>query len=134
MSDRERPVFTEGNGPLMARRTAVRPGLMAAPWSSPVLLDSCRPSGPRPLCQGSRSDRVRLGLDTADSAETIEQRGGRHHQPGGSGAVSSFVIDDLAGTGGLLMAQAEDPRSARRRPVIALMYGGYVARATPLDP
>ncbi len=33
------------NGPLMARWTAVRPALMAAPWSSPVLLDSCRPSG-----------------------------------------------------------------------------------------
>jgi hypothetical protein len=43
----------------------------------PVLLDSCRPSGSWPPCQGSRSDRVRLGLDTADSAETIEQRGGQ---------------------------------------------------------
>src|SRR5437773_7999293 len=32
---------------------------------------------PWPPCQGSRSDRVRLGLDTTDSAETIEQRGGR---------------------------------------------------------
>jgi len=29
----------------MARRTAVRPALMAAPWSSPGLLDSCHPSG-----------------------------------------------------------------------------------------
>ena len=44
-SDRERPLVTGVNGPLMARRTAVRPALMAVPWSSPVLLDSCHPSG-----------------------------------------------------------------------------------------
>jgi hypothetical protein len=30
-SNRERPLVTEVNGPLMARRTAVRPALMAAP-------------------------------------------------------------------------------------------------------
>jgi len=29
----------------MARRIVVRPALMAASWSSPILLDSCRPSG-----------------------------------------------------------------------------------------
>ena len=34
-SDRERPLITGFNGPLMARRTAVRSGLMAVPWSSP---------------------------------------------------------------------------------------------------
>ena len=73
-SDGERPVFTGVNGTLMARRTAVWPVLMAAPWSSPVLLDSCDISlGPWLACQGTRSDRVRLGLDTADSAGTIEQ-------------------------------------------------------------
>ena len=44
-SDRERPLVTGVNGTLMARRTAVRPALMAGSWSSPVLLDSCRPSG-----------------------------------------------------------------------------------------
>ena len=44
-SDRERPLDTGVNGPLMARRTAVRPALKAASWSSPVLLDSCCPSG-----------------------------------------------------------------------------------------
>jgi len=44
-SDRERPLVTGVNGPLMARRTAVRPALKAASWSSPVLLDSCCPSG-----------------------------------------------------------------------------------------
>ena len=44
-SDRERPLITGVNGPLMARRTAVHPALMGASWSSPVLLDSCRPSG-----------------------------------------------------------------------------------------
>jgi hypothetical protein len=42
--DRERPLVTGVNGPLMARRTAVRRALMAASWSSPVLLDSCRHS------------------------------------------------------------------------------------------
>ena len=76
-SDRERPFVTGVNGPLMARRTAIRAALIAVPWSSPVLLDSCRPSGRGRRCQGSRSDRVRLGLDTAATAETIEQRGGR---------------------------------------------------------
>ena len=44
-SDRERPLVTGVNGPLMARRTAARPAPVAASWSSPVLLDSCRPSG-----------------------------------------------------------------------------------------
>ena len=44
-SGRERPLFTGVNGTLMARRAVVRPELMAASWSSPVLLDSCRPSG-----------------------------------------------------------------------------------------
>jgi hypothetical protein len=44
-SDRERPLVTGVNGTLMSRRTVVRPGLMAASWSSPVLLDSCLPSG-----------------------------------------------------------------------------------------
>ena len=44
-SDRERPFVTGVNGPLMARRTAVRAALIAVPWSSPVLLDSCHPSG-----------------------------------------------------------------------------------------
>ena len=47
------------NSTLMARRTAVRPALMAASWSSPVLLDSCHPSEPWLPPQGSRSDRVR---------------------------------------------------------------------------
>ena len=41
-SDRDRPLVTGVNGPLMARRTVVRPTLVAASWSSPVLLDSCR--------------------------------------------------------------------------------------------
>ena len=44
-SDRERPLVTGVNGTLMARRIVVRPALMAAAWSFPVLLDSCRPSG-----------------------------------------------------------------------------------------
>jgi hypothetical protein len=34
-SDRERPLVTGVNGPLMARRTAVRRALMAVPCSSP---------------------------------------------------------------------------------------------------
>src|SRR3954452_1338099 len=44
-SDRERPLVAGVNGPLMARRTGLRLALMAASWSSPVLLDGCRPSG-----------------------------------------------------------------------------------------
>jgi hypothetical protein len=44
-SDRERPLVTGVNGPLMARRTAIRPALIAVPCSSPVFLDSCHPSG-----------------------------------------------------------------------------------------
>ena len=34
-SDRERPLVTGVNGPLMARRTAVRPALIAVPGASP---------------------------------------------------------------------------------------------------
>ena len=34
-SDRERPLVTGVNGPLMARQTEFRSALMAAPWSSP---------------------------------------------------------------------------------------------------
>jgi hypothetical protein len=45
VSDREGPLVTGVNGTLMARRTAVRPALIVAPWSSPVLLDSRHPSG-----------------------------------------------------------------------------------------
>jgi hypothetical protein len=44
-SDRDRPLATGVNGPLMARRSAVRPALVAVPCSSPALLDSCHPSG-----------------------------------------------------------------------------------------
>jgi hypothetical protein len=57
-SDRERPLVTGVNGPLMARRTAVKPALMAVPWSSPVLLDSCRPSG-RGRCVKAREATAR---------------------------------------------------------------------------
>jgi hypothetical protein len=42
-NDRERPLVTGFNGPLMARRTAVRTALKVMPYPSPVLLDSCRP-------------------------------------------------------------------------------------------
>ena len=62
---------------LMARRTAARPGLMAVPWSPPSSSIAAI-LGPGSPGQGSRSDRVRPGLDTVGSAETIEQRGGRH--------------------------------------------------------
>jgi len=41
-SDRERPLVTGVNGPLMARRTAVRPAPKAVSWPSPVLFDNCR--------------------------------------------------------------------------------------------
>ena len=70
-SDRERPLVTGVNGPLMARRTAVRPALMTVPCSSPSLLDSWRPAAetichlpggcttslrPRPVGEGKRCD------------------------------------------------------------------------------
>src|SRR5690349_13321976 len=75
-SDRERPLVTGVNGPLMARRTAVRPALKAASWSSP---SSSIAAVPRAVAAVSRlAKRPRAAwLDTADSAETIEQRGGR---------------------------------------------------------
>ena len=44
-SDRERPLVTGVNGPLMARQATVRTALKAVPYPSPVLLDNCRPSG-----------------------------------------------------------------------------------------
>jgi hypothetical protein len=77
------------------RRGRSRPGHLGrlayadgCTWSSPSSSIAAI-LGPWLPCQGSRSDRVRLGLDTADSAGTIERRG-LHHQPGGSGAVSSL--------------------------------------------
>ena len=79
--DHERPLVTEDNGPLMARRIAVRPTPLTAPSSSPSSSIAAI-LGPRPPCQGSRSDRVRLGLDSAGSAETIERRGGCHYHLG----------------------------------------------------
>ena len=57
VSDREGLLVTGVNGTLMARRTAIRPALMAASWTSFVLLDSCHPSGRGTPNQGSRSDR-----------------------------------------------------------------------------
>ncbi len=45
VGDRDRPLLTGVNGTLMARRIWVRPALIAVPWSSPVILDSCHPSG-----------------------------------------------------------------------------------------
>ena len=48
---------------------------------------------------GLTERRARLGLDTADSNGTIEQRGDGTHQPGGIGSSVEIVIYDLAGTG-----------------------------------
>src|SRR5947207_527858 len=75
-SDRERPLVAGVNGPLMARRTAVRPAPLTAPWSSPVFLDSCRPSGRGRRVKAREATACGLAFDSADSAETIEQRGG----------------------------------------------------------
>jgi hypothetical protein len=60
--------------------------------------------------------RVRLGLDTADSNGTIEQRGDGTHQPGGIGSSVELVIYDLAGTGGLRAAGTGQPMVAQGRP------------------
>ena len=74
LSDRERPLVTGVNGPLMARRTAVRPALMAVPWSSLVLLDSCHPSGRGRRVKAREATACGLALTRRHSAETIEQR------------------------------------------------------------
>jgi hypothetical protein len=71
-SDRDRPLLTGANGTLMARQTGVRPALMAVLWFSPVLLDSCHPSGRGRRVQASEATAKRPSLDEAATAETIE--------------------------------------------------------------
>src|SRR5207244_4892227 len=68
-SDRERPLFTGVNGPLMARRTAVRHALKVVPWPSPVLLNSCDPSG--------RGGRVKAREATACGLALTRRKIGR---------------------------------------------------------
>jgi hypothetical protein len=47
---------------LMARRTAARHASLTAPWSSPVLLDSCRPSGRGRRVKTRKATACRLAL------------------------------------------------------------------------
>ncbi len=87
-SDRERPFVTGVNGPLMARRPAIRPALIAVPWSSPVLLDSYRLSG-RGRCVKAR-EATACGL--ALTQRTRPRQSGSEEDgtiSRGSGAVSS---------------------------------------------
>ncbi len=84
VSVRDRPLVTGVNGTLMARRHLVRPAPISVPCPSPLLLDSCHPSGRGRRVKAREATAKRLGFDTVDSAETIEQRGGRHHQLGRS--------------------------------------------------
>ena len=75
-SDRERPLFTGVNGPLMPGD----PSPTCAdrvPCSFPVLLDGCHPSGRGRRVQAKPLRGRFASLDTADSPETTEQRGGR---------------------------------------------------------
>jgi hypothetical protein len=53
-----------------------RPTLVTASWSSPVLLDGCHPSSRSRRVKARAATACGFGLDAADSAETIEQRGG----------------------------------------------------------
>jgi hypothetical protein len=81
-SDRETPLITGVNGTLMARSAGAdlhRHDALLLPRS----LDRCRSRGLWSTCQGSRSDRVRLGLDSVDAARTIGYRGTtrQHHPP-----------------------------------------------------
>src|SRR5690242_1650429 len=63
-SDRERPLVTGVNGPLMARRTVVRPALIAVPWSSP---SSSIAADPRPGARQSSSEEDgTTGLEGCD--------------------------------------------------------------------
>ena len=87
-SDRERPLVTGVNGPLMARQTEFRSALLAAPWSSPVLLDSCCLSG-RGRCVKAR-EATACGL--ALTQRTRPRQSGSEEDgtiSRGSGAVSS---------------------------------------------
>jgi len=77
VSDRERPVFTEVNGTLMARRSWPDPHRSPVAYSSPVLLDRCHPSSRGRRVKAREATAQRLGLDTEDSAETIVRRGRR---------------------------------------------------------
>jgi hypothetical protein len=84
-SDRERPLVTGVNGPLMARRTAARPALRAAPWSSPVLLGSCQPL--------SRGHRVKVRGATAATATQAPA------VPGPGGVIEYLTVrSDLRGS------------------------------------
>jgi hypothetical protein len=105
-SDRERPLVTGVNGPLMARRTAVRPALIAAPSSFPVLLDSCHPSG--------RGRRVKAREATACGLALTRRTRPRQSSSEEDGTTS---LEDWKPSlssmtwpgGGLLGAQTEDP-------------------------
>jgi len=90
--------------PYVTVRDRPTPGLMAAngptnrgpdcadghALSSPVLLDSCRPLGRR-RCVKAREATAWLGLDAADAAETIEQRGA--HASATLTSARSWVLD-----------------------------------------
>jgi hypothetical protein len=86
-NDRDRPLLTGVNGTLMARRTGVRPARMAVPWSSPVLLDSYRPSG--------RGRRVKAREATACGLALTRRTRPRQS----SGEEEAAPIWELLGTG-----------------------------------
>jgi hypothetical protein len=70
----ERPFVTGVNGTLMARRTLVRPAQISVPCSLPSSIAAIPRAGGR-RGQAREATAKRLGLDTMDPAETIEQRG-----------------------------------------------------------
>jgi hypothetical protein len=140
-SDRERPLVTGVNGTLMARRIVVRPALMAAAWSFPVLLDSCRPSGrgrrvkareatacglaltrrTRPRQSSSEEDGtisrgsgsgVELVTDLAEPGSVPGPRRRLHESPSPTGDRSNV----WRGQRLLIRRSMEDVRSVRRNP------------------
>ncbi len=74
-SDRERPLVTGVNGPLMARRTAVRPALMTVPCSSPFLLDSWRPAA-ETICHLPGGWHYQLASQASRRGEALRRRDG----------------------------------------------------------
>ncbi len=75
-SDRERPLVTGVNGPLMAWRPSARLAGSFVPCSTPSSSIAAVPRAVTAVSGLAKRPRGALGLDAADPAETIEQRGG----------------------------------------------------------
>jgi len=111
-SDRERPLVTGVNGPLMARQTEFQSALMA-PWSSPVLLDSCRLSG-RGRCVKAR-EATACGLALTQRTrprQSGSEEDGTISRGSGSGVE---LVTDLAEPGSVLGPDGGSMKAHHRR-------------------